>query len=89
MRSQLTPSISLIAVLLPTGIKLSFSIGKGGSNKAETIKEGIAEQISELPLSVSFVKQEEGLIRAAQTAHYWAKADEDAYDELIRRQLRV
>lgn len=49
------------------------------------IKEGIAEQISELPLSVSFVKQEEVLIRAAQTSHYWAKADQDAFDELVAK----
>ncbi|WP_215863635.1 type I restriction endonuclease subunit R [Acidithiobacillus concretivorus] len=50
------------------------------------IKEGIVEQISELPLSVGFVKQEETLIRAAQSNHYWDKTDtcemEDALDEL-------
>jgi hypothetical protein len=34
--------------------------------KAETLKDGIVEQISELPLSVNFVKAEEELIRAAQ-----------------------
>lgn len=53
--------------------------------QAETIREGIVEQISELPLSVSFVKQEEALIRAAQTNHYWANADEDAFDELVAK----
>ena len=53
--------------------------------QAATLKDGIVEQISELPLSVSFVKQEEALIRAAQTTHYWAKADEDAFDELIAK----
>lgn len=46
------------------------------------MKEGIIEQISELPLSVGFVKSEEALIRAAQTSHYWAKVDEEALDEL-------
>lgn len=54
--------------------------------KADTLKEGIVEQISELPLSVNFVKTEEGLIRASQTNHYWAKTNlidtEDALDEL-------
>jgi type I restriction enzyme R subunit len=50
--------------------------------QADTLKAGIVEQISELPLSVSFVKREEALIRAAQTAHYWATADEDAFDQL-------
>lgn len=51
--------------------------------QAETLRDGIVEQISELPLSVSFVKQQETLIRAAQTNHYWATADEDHFDELV------
>lgn len=54
--------------------------------KAATLKEVIVERISELPLSVSFVKTEEDLIRAAQTHRYWAQADanvlEDALDTL-------
>lgn len=54
--------------------------------KAQTIKDSIIEQISELPLSVNFVKVEEQLIRAAQTGHYWSASDvnalEDALDEL-------
>jgi type I restriction enzyme, R subunit len=64
---------------------LEYSLAVLNENKeqAETIKEGIVEQISELPLSVSFVKQEEILIRAAQTAHYWGKADEDTFDDLV------
>jgi type I restriction enzyme, R subunit len=57
--------------------------------KAETLKEGIVEQISELPLSINFVKAEEALIRAAQSNRYWAKTDacelEDALDELNTR----
>jgi type I restriction enzyme, R subunit len=63
---------------------LEYSLAQLNEDKeqADTLKEGIVEQISELPLSVSFVKQEEVLIRAAQTTHYWAKADEDAFDEL-------
>lgn len=53
--------------------------------QAETIKTGIVEQISELPLSVSFVKQEEVLIRTSQTSHYWVKADEDSFDALVAK----
>ena len=57
--------------------------------KAETLKEGIVEQISELPLSVNFVKAEEELIRSAQTNHYWVKTNakdmEDALDALNTR----
>lgn len=59
------------------------------AEKAETLRERIIEQISELPLSVNFVKAEEALIRAAQSNHYWAKSDEveleSALDELNHR----
>lgn len=63
---------------------LEFSLARLNEDKeqAETLKDGIVEQISELPLSVNFVKVEESLIRAAQTNHFWAKADEDTLDEL-------
>lgn len=67
---------------------LEYSLAKLSEEKerAETLKEGIVEQISELPLSVNFVKAEETLIRAAQTNHYWAKSDaidvENSLDEL-------
>jgi type I restriction enzyme, R subunit len=52
---------------------------------AETIKISLSLQISELPLSVSFVKQHEDLIRSAQTSHYWSKAEEDDFDELVAK----
>lgn len=66
---------------------LEFSLACLNEDKgqADTLKESIVEQISELPLSVNFVKVEESLIRAAQTNHYWAKADEDALDELTAK----
>lgn len=64
-------------------LEFSLAVMKEDQDQAETIKEGIVEQISELPLSVSFVKLQETLIRAAQTNHYWAKADEDSFDELV------
>ena len=66
-------------------LEYSLAVLSDEKEQADTLKEGIVEQISELPLSVSFVKQEEALIRAAQTSHYWAKADEDAFDELIAK----
>jgi type I restriction enzyme, R subunit len=49
----------------------------------DTLNDGIAEQISQLPLSVGFVKQEELLIRSAQTKQFWNRATEDIFDELI------
>jgi len=66
---------------------LEFSLARlnDEKGKADTLKDGIVEQISELPLSVNFVKTEEALIRAAQTNHYWAKIDEDALDELAAK----
>ncbi len=70
---------------------LEYSLAKLNEETewAETLKEGIVEQISELPLSVNFVKTEEDLIRAAQTNHYWAKTNfielEDALDELSNK----
>ncbi len=66
---------------------LEYSLAKLNEDKgqADTLQEGLVEQISELPLSVNFVKAEESLIRAAQTNHYWVKADEDALDELTAK----
>lgn len=63
-------------------LEYSLAVLNQDQGQAETIKEGIVEQISELPLSVSFVKQEESLIRAAQATHFWAKADENTFNEL-------
>ena len=66
---------------------LEYSLAKLKEEKeqAETLKEGIVEQISELPLSVPFVKLEEELIRAAQTPLYWSKADENRFDEMVAK----
>jgi type I restriction enzyme R subunit len=64
-------------------LEYSLAVLSEDKEQAETIKEGVIEQISELPLSVSFVKQEEALIRAAQTSNYWAKANEDAFDAIV------
>ncbi|WP_041279178.1 type I restriction endonuclease subunit R [Desulfobacula toluolica] len=50
--------------------------------KAETLKTGIVEQISELPLSVPFVKLEESLIRSAQGNHYWRSISDHDLDSL-------
>ena len=70
---------------------LEYSLARlcGEKEKAETLQEGIVELISELPLSVGFVKTEEELIHAAQSKRYWAQEDanalEDALDELNAR----
>ncbi|MBD8191492.1 DEAD/DEAH box helicase family protein [Pseudomonas fluorescens] len=64
-------------------LEYSLAVLNEDKRQAETLKSGIVEQISELPLSVSFVKQYETLIRAAQTNHYWALATEDAFDDVV------
>lgn len=66
-------------------LEYSLAVLNEDKQQAEIIKEGIVEQISELPLSVSFVKQEEALIRAAQTSHYWTKANEDSFDNMVAK----
>jgi type I restriction enzyme R subunit len=66
-------------------LEYSLAVLQEEKEQAETLKEGIVEQISELPLSVPFVKLEEELIRAAQTPLYWSKADEDRFDEVIAK----
>lgn len=66
-------------------LEYSLAVLSQDKEQADTLKEAIVEQISELPLSVSFVKQEESLIRAAQTNHYWINADEDQFDDLVVR----
>jgi len=43
-------------------LEYSLAVLNEEKEQAETLKEGIVEQISELPLSVGFVKQEETLI---------------------------
>ncbi|CQH10385.1 type I restriction endonuclease subunit R [Yersinia mollaretii] len=66
-------------------LEYSLAVLNENEEQAATLKEGIVEQISELPLSVSFVKQEEALIRKAQTNHYWANADEVTFDVIVTK----
>ncbi|MEI7368953.1 DEAD/DEAH box helicase family protein [Pectobacterium sp. 1950-15] len=66
-------------------LEYSLAILNEDKEQANTLKDGIVEQIGELPLSVSFVKQQETLIHTAQTSHYWAKTDEDTFDELVAK----
>lgn len=63
-------------------LEYSLAILREEREQADTLKAGVVEQISELPLSVPFVKLEEEIIRAAQTPLYWSKANEDRFDEL-------
>ncbi len=53
------------------------------TQKFETLKESIIEEISELPLSINIVAREEKLIRQAQSNHFWATITEEKFDELM------
>lgn len=66
---------------------LEFSIARMNEDEAqsEILKSVIVEQISTLPLSISFVNAEETLIRSAQTNRYWSQSDENTYDDLVAR----
>lgn len=66
-------------------LEYTLAILQEEKEQAETIKEGIVEQVSELPLSVPFVKLEEELVRAVQTPLYWSTADEDRFDEMVAK----
>jgi type I restriction enzyme, R subunit len=66
-------------------LEYSLAVLREEKEQASTLKDGIVEQISELPLSVPFVKLEEEIIRAAQTSPYWNKANEDRFDEIISK----
>ena len=51
----------------------------------DTLNDALIEQISQLPLSIGFVQQQELLIREAQTSHFWNQATEESFDELIEK----
>jgi type I restriction enzyme R subunit len=51
-------------------------------DKFETLKDGLVELISELPLTSNIVSKEENIIRQAQTNNFWAKATDETFDEL-------
>ncbi|MEZ8801563.1 DEAD/DEAH box helicase family protein [Vibrio splendidus] len=53
--------------------------------KALVLKAGIIEQVSELPLTVPFVKLEETLVRNAQSNHYWTNISENDLDHLCSK----
>ncbi len=67
-------------------LEYSLAMLSGETEKGETLRDAIVEQISELPLSVSFVQAEESLVRHAQTNAFWSDPDpirrEDMLDEL-------
>jgi len=66
-------------------VEVSLAHLAGISDKFETLKDSIIEEIGELPLSINTVAMEMDLIRKAQTNHYWATISEEKFDELIQK----
>jgi type I restriction enzyme, R subunit len=64
-------------------VEVSLAQLNGETEKFETLKDGIIETISELPISINIVAKESELIRHSQTNQYWNLINEDKYDELI------
>lgn len=66
-------------------VEVSLAHLAGETQKFETLKESIIEEIGELPLSINIVAREQELIRQAQSNHYWATINEDKFEELIQK----
>lgn len=66
---------------------LEISLAHLSEEKAtfETLKEGLVEQIGELPLSVNIVAKEAALIKRAQQNHYWSTCRDVTLDELAEK----
>ncbi|MEO0075270.1 MAG: DEAD/DEAH box helicase family protein [candidate division WOR-3 bacterium] len=66
-------------------VEVSLAHLAGETEKFETLKESIIEEIGELPLSINIVAREQELILQAQSNHYWATINEDKFEELIQK----
>jgi len=73
-------------------VEVSLAHLEGETEKFETLKESIIEEIGELPLSINIVAREQELIRQAQSNHFWAPPAgsgagilEEKFEELIQK----
>jgi len=66
-------------------LEISLALLSGEKSKFETLKEGLVEQISELPLSVNIVAREAALIKSAQQNHYWSTCSDATLDGLAEK----
>ena len=66
-------------------VEVSLAHLAGETEKFETLKESIIEEIGELPLSINIVAREQDLIRQAQSNHYWSTINEEKFEELIQK----
>lgn len=66
-------------------VEVSLAHLAGETEKFETLKESIIEEIGELPVSINIVAREQELIRQAQSNYFWATINEDTFEELIQK----
>ncbi len=66
-------------------VEVSLAHLVGETEKFETLKESIIEEIGELPLSINIVAREQELIRQAQSNHFWSTINEDKFEKLIQK----
>jgi len=66
-------------------LEISLALLSGEKSKFETLKEGLVEQISELPLSVNIVAREAALIKSAQQNYYWSTCSDATLDDLVEK----
>lgn len=66
-------------------VEISLAELTNEKDKFEILKEGIVEEIGELPLNVNIVAREKQLIQSAQTNYFWSTITEEKLDELIDR----
>jgi type I restriction enzyme R subunit len=63
-------------------LEISLALLSKEKAKFETLKEGLVEQIGELPLAVNIVARQAPLIQSAQQNHYWSICTDATLDEL-------
>jgi type I restriction enzyme R subunit len=63
-------------------LEISLALLSEENAKFETLKEGLVEQIGELPLSVHIVAKQAALIQSAQQNHYWSACSDATLNEL-------
>lgn len=66
-------------------VEISLAQLSNEKEKYDALKDGLIEEIGELPLSVNIVAKEKQLIEQSQTNYFWANINEDKYDELIQK----
>ncbi len=66
-------------------LEISLALLSEQTEQFDTLKEGLIEQISELPLTVSMVARQETLIKSAQNNYFWSNCTDEVLDDLAEK----